>query len=353
MPTIKVEWSTENNGFVVNKAMNKPMQWMTKIAAPTQLLSRGAVPSGALWLGAIALVISAGGCQDLQVQALAPTPAPVPTPAPDVFDPTQGVKQMASLNAPNDPKLPDKFRVVRVDTGELLALQTVKKVTVGTPPVERDVTGTVNVMRLGGIITPLPGQPGFAETLNQVQKWTLGQDVDVEQEPRFGQDFNANSRRIVQVYYKQRGGEFDGQRMLLNRMLVRLGYAVVDLNAPVSFPLKDWLNDEAFAREKKLGLWGLGITLAQRVPVSGPLAQAAQNLVPKEMTSSTAGAAPAGGGEGGGMPGGPGGMSGPGGERGAGSSSGAPMASTAPSGSSSSGSSSSGSPSASSAPGGG
>ena len=286
------------------QAMKKAMLSITKIQVQKKTLGSGVLHLGVLWLGALVLVLGSSGCQDLQTQALAPTPTPVPTPVPDVFDPTEGVVKMSPLNLASDPakKLPDAFRVVRVDSGELLALQAVKKVTSGTPPVERIIGGTTNVMRLGGIITPLPGQPGFAETVKKVQDWTFNQDVDVEQEPRFGQDFNANSRRVVQVYYTQRGGAQNGQKMLLNRMLVRLGYAVVDLNAPTSFPTKAWLNDEAFAREKKYGLWGLGITLAQRVPTSGPLAQAAQSLVPDPITSAAAGAAAAGaagGGEGG------------------------------------------------------
>ena len=292
----------KNSEICGEQAMNKAMSMM-KLREPRKVFSKAA-----LWTSAAVLALASGGCQDLQVQALAPTPTPVPTPLPDVFDPAEGVVKMAPLNAPGDPKLPDAYRVVRVDSGELLALQTVKKVTTGTPPIERAITGTTNVMRLGGIITPLPGQPGFAETVNQVQKWTLNQDVDVEQEPRFGQDFNANSRRIVQVYYTQRGGAMNGQKMLLNRMMVRLGYAVVDLNAPISFPTKSWLNDEAFARSKKLGLWGLGIVLGQRVPTSGPLAQAAQSLVPADMTAGAAAAPAAGGAEGAAGEGSPGSM---------------------------------------------
>ena len=290
----------KKSGSCGEQAMKKAMLSMTKIRVPKKVLRLSTLRSGVLWLGALVLALGSSGCQDLQKQALAPIPTPVPTPVPDIFDPTEGVVKMAPLNLANDPdkKLPDAFRVVRVDSGELLALQAVKKVTVGTPPVERAITGTTNVMRLGGIITPLPGQPGFAETVKKVQDWTFNQDVDVEQEPRFGQDFNANSRRVVQVYYKQRGGPLNDQKMLLNRMLVRLGYAVVDLNAPTSFPTKAWLNDEAFAREKKYGLWGLGIVLAQRVPTSGPLAQAAQSLVPDPITSAAvggaAGGAPAG-----------------------------------------------------------
>ena len=317
----------KKSGICGEQAMKKAMLSMTKMRVPKKVLR-----SGALWLGALVLALGSSGCEDLQKQALAPVPTPVPTPVPDVFDPTEGVVKMAPLNLANDPakKLPDAFRVVRVDSGELLALQAVKKVTAGTPPVERSITGTTNVMRLGGIITPLPGQPGFAETVKKVQEWTFNQDVDVEQEPRFGRDFNANSRQIVQVYYKQRGGSSNGQKMLLNRMLVRLGYAVVDLNAPTSFPTKAWLNDEAFAREKKYGLWGLGIVLAQRVPISGPLAQAAQSLVPVPMTSgAAAGAAPADA-EGGAPTGSSSGSSSSGSSSGSGSPSASPAGSGAP-----------------------
>jgi endonuclease YncB( thermonuclease family) len=167
--------------------------------------------------------------------------------------------------------MPDKFRVTRVDTGELLWIQGVDTVQLGTPPKEEKVYGKADIARLAGIVTPAPGKPGFAETIKTVQNWTLGQEVDVEQDPRFPVDLS--SRRMIQIYFNGRIDRTKGIRFNLNRMMVRSGYAVVDLNAPTTIDVKPWLNDEQYARDKRLGLWGKGIILGQRKPLPTPAPQ--------------------------------------------------------------------------------
>jgi endonuclease YncB( thermonuclease family) len=200
-----------------------------------------------------------------------PTPTAVPTPRRDVFDPNDGNTPLTKLNDATNPRMPDKFRVTRVDTGELLWIQGVDTVQSGTPPKDGKVYGKPDIARLAGIVTPAPGKPGFAETIKTVQNWTLGQEVDVEQDPRFPVDLS--SRRMIQIYFNGRIDRTKGIRFNLNRMMVRSGYAVVDLNAPTTIDVKPWLNDEQYARDKRLGLWGKGIILGQRKPLPTPAPQ--------------------------------------------------------------------------------
>jgi endonuclease YncB( thermonuclease family) len=235
-----------------------------------------------LIVGVLAAASLTSGCETAMQTVLPqptaePTPTPVVTPRPDLFDPMAGVTEDPKIVVPlNDsnpatPK-PDKFRVTRVDSGELLWIQGISITQSGTPPKEVKLpTGKPDIARLMGIITPAPGQPGWAEVVQRVNRWTLGQDVDVQQDARFPVDLN--NRRMVQIFFTRREGrpEERGQRVLLNRMLVRMGYAVVDLNSTASIDVKPWLNDEQFARNKRLGLWGKGIILGQRIPVARPI----------------------------------------------------------------------------------
>ena len=231
-------------------------------------------------VAALAALLS--GCAAFTKLEPEPTPTPVPTPRADLFDPKDGVMALTKLNDsdPASPQLPDKFRVARVDTGELLGLTTIS--TVGG----KVFLGTTDVYRLAGIVTPAPGQPGFQDVVSRIQRWTLGQDVDVEQDPKFPIDLN--SRRMVQVFFTGRDGATRGERLLLNRMLVRLGLAVVDINAPTSIDVKPWLNDEQFARDKRLGLWGKGIILAQRIPLQAPPGRAQRVVAPGGAISTQA-----------------------------------------------------------------
>jgi endonuclease YncB( thermonuclease family) len=230
-----------------------------------------------MWMvcGVVAAAGLTGGCQSV-ISTVLPSPTPEPTPLappipkPDVFDPNDGITKLTPLNDPADAgnKLPDKFRVTQVDSGELVRIQTVTKVQSGSPPKEVNVYGNPDVARLAGIVAPAPGQPGWADAVKTVQSWTLGQEVDVEQDPKFPVDLN--SRRMVQIFFNGRTPKTKETRFNLNRMMVRSGYAVVDLNAATSIDVKPWLNDEQYARNKKLGLWGKGIILAGRVPLPRP-----------------------------------------------------------------------------------
>ena len=207
------------------------------------------------------------GCNLVNPPQLLPTPTPVPTPKPDLFDPKDGVTTLAPLNGNPAAFLPDKFRVVNILSGELLQLQALTAAP-GAPG--GYVGGTSDVYRLAGIVTPAPGQPGYAEVVRFISERTLGvgKELDVEQDPRFPQDMDAH--RVVQVFYTQKTGRFANEKLLLNRMMVRQGFAVVDINAPTSIDVRAWLNDEEFARKKRLGLNALGITIGQRIPLGTP-----------------------------------------------------------------------------------
>ena len=223
--------------------------------------------------------LSLAGCESA-LQGVLPGPTPEPTPTvvptarPDVFDPNDGVTttNVTKLNDsdPASAALPDKFRVTRVDAGDLIWIQSVTEVQSGNPPKATKVYGKPDIARLAGVFVPAPGQPGWAETVAKVQSWTLGQEVDVEQDAKYPTDLK--SRRLVQIFFTGREGKTKGQRLLLNRMLVRLGYAVVDLHAPTSIDVKPWLNDEEYARKYRLGFWNpaKGIVLGQRIPIPAP-----------------------------------------------------------------------------------
>lgn len=213
----------------------------------------------------LAALSATPGCNLVNPPQLEATPTPVPTPKPDLFDPADGLTTLLPLND-NNPATPltDKFRVVGIVSGEQLQLQAL------SGAAGKYVGGTADTYRLAGVLTPAQGQPGYAEVVRFIAERTLGagKEVDVEQDPRFPQDLNA--QRLVQVFYTQATGEHKGDRMLLNRMMVRLGFAVVDINAPTSIDVRTWLNDEEFARKKRLGLNALGITIGQRIPLDTP-----------------------------------------------------------------------------------
>jgi hypothetical protein len=68
-------------------------------------------------------------------------------------------------------------------------------------------------------------------------------------------------------------------------MLIRSGYAVVDLTQPTIFDTQGWLNDEQYARERHLGLWGMGILLNHRLPPP-PLKTDASSTAPKQVRTT-------------------------------------------------------------------
>ena len=209
---------------------------------------------------ALSVVPVLGGCVFIKAPDPAPTPTPVPTPHGVQFDPTEGSPKGTPLNnqagGTINPALPDAFRVALIASGQELVLQSVKTLpAVGTkaPQVILGAADTLNPVRLAGILVPTGSQTGSQEVISVLQTWLAGQDLSVDIDPVFPTD--TDNKRRVQVFFAARNAPYTGQKMSLNRMLVRSGYAVVDLYSPTSFDQTQWLYDETFARENNLGLW--------------------------------------------------------------------------------------------------
>jgi len=229
---------------------------------------------------AIGTMLLLGGCNLISrptPEAAPPTP---PMPKPGIFNATDYVTHGVALNVAGDPKLPDYFDVARVDSADLLWIRSVDTATINGQP--QLTYGKADVVRLAGIVTPQKNQPGWHEAVQTVQNWTLGQKLTVEQDPKYPLD--PEHRRRVQIFFTGReGGPLAGQVLDLNRMLVRSGYAVVDLTQPTTFDTKGWLNDEQYARERHLGLWGKGIVLNHRLPPEAQSSQAPTSTAPKQV----------------------------------------------------------------------
>ena len=217
----------------------------------------------ALAVPAIMGTMLLAGCNLISPPQPEPVPAVPPTPKPGLFNATDYVTHGVALNVTNDPNLPDYFDLVNVDAADLLWLRNVDSTTVnGQPQLEY---GQPDIVRLAGIVTPQKNQPGWHEAVQTVQNWTVGQKLTVEQDSQYPLD--PQHRRRVQIFFIGReGGPLAGQTLDLNRMLIRSGYAVVDLTQPTIFDTQGWLNDEQYARERHLGLWGEGILLDHRLP---------------------------------------------------------------------------------------
>ena len=201
----------------------------------------------------------------------APTPTPVPSPTPPFFEPTAGQSRGTALNKAGDPVLPNAFRIVTPTTGDTVAIQSIDTVQAGKPPKDVVTLGAPDTVKLAGIVAPTI-DPGLQGARTAISSWTAGQDLDVDLDPKFPTDLDGN--RIVHVFFKARAldskgkpARFAGQTLSLNRMLVRSGWAVVDLYSPTSFDTSQWIYDEAYARRNKLGFWRYGQVIQQRVPV--------------------------------------------------------------------------------------
>lgn len=212
------------------------------------------------FLVAPALVSVLGGCVFIKQPTPFPTPTPVPTPHGVQFDPKEGSPPGTALNnqagGTANIALPDSFRVALIVSGQELVLQSVKTLpAVGNKPAQviLGAADTLNPVRLAGIIVPTGNATGAQETIAVIQTWIAGQDLDVDIDPVFPTD--TDNKRRVQVFFKARDEPYKDQRMSLNRMLVRSGYAIVDLYSPTSFDQNQWLYDETFARQNNLGLW--------------------------------------------------------------------------------------------------
>jgi endonuclease YncB( thermonuclease family) len=239
------------------------------------------------WWPAPALMLLSGtllsGCTLLE----GPQPEPVPTPmtkaqvpgaATGVFSPADYITKGTDL--------PGRYRVTNVSSGELVTIQSVNE-QAGKPP----ILGTPEVVHIAGIITPAPGQPGWQGAVSAVQNWTVlnpkSRTVRVEQDPRFPTDFN--NRRMVQIYFNGSTDATASTEYNLNRMMVRSGWAVVDLHSATSIDIQKWLNDEQYARQQRLGLWKQNIILAQRQPL--PMPGGTKMKGTQRVTIQTAGAA--------------------------------------------------------------
>ena len=240
-------------------------------------------------LSALAVMVPLlGGCVFIREPTPLPTPTPAPTPFGVQFDPSEGSTRGAKLNAVGSAKLPDSFRIAQVVSGQEVVLQSIDTapgavpLTVSSPvtkpapltasnaPIPKTgavpvatptlapgvvlgVADVLNPVRLAGIVVPTGTQTGAAEAAATLNSYTIGQDLDVDLDPVFPTD--TDNKRRVQVFFKMRDGKYKGQLFSLNRMMVRSGYAVVDLYSPTSFDQQQWLYDETFAREHNLGLW--------------------------------------------------------------------------------------------------
>jgi endonuclease YncB( thermonuclease family) len=193
------------------------------------------------------LVPALSGCGNI---LSVPEPAVVPTPA---TKPTRPVFNATDYITPGN-KRPGVFRVQNVISGDTLAIQSVAidaKTGKATP------NSVVQTVRLAGIVSPQPGQPGWQGAVKTVQNWTIlnprTQTVEVEDDSRFPFDEDRNAN--VQVYFNGTSEATASTRYNLNRMMVRSGWALVDLHTPTSIELQQWLNDQQYAQQARLGLW--------------------------------------------------------------------------------------------------
>ncbi len=199
------------------------------------------------------LVPGLSGCGDI---LKVPDPDPIPTPA---TKPTKPVFNATDyITAGN--KRAGVFRVQNIVSGDTLAIQSVAidaKTGKATP------NSVVQTVRLAGIVSPQAGQPGWQGAVKAIQNWTVlnprTQTVEVEDDTRFPFDEDRNAN--VQVYFTGTTEATASTRFNLNRMLVRSGWALVDLHTPTAINLQQWLNDQEYAKRARLGLWGNQSTL--------------------------------------------------------------------------------------------
>ena len=205
----------------------------------------------------------------------APEPDPIPKkpvpPKTDIFKAeefiTHGVALPGTFQAFPEAGAADLVRiqsvVPRLDKDKKPILDSAGRpvVTVGVP----------EVVRLAGVLVAPAGARGAQGAYNAVAGWVKGKtDLVVEQDPVYPTD--PAGRRNVQIYFKGTSEATKDTTFNLNRMLVRSGFAVVDLYQASSIKPEAWLNDEQYARLRKdangkpapLGLWKLGIILGQR-----------------------------------------------------------------------------------------
>jgi endonuclease YncB( thermonuclease family) len=239
------------------------------------------------WVLPVVGALALGGCGGEQLNSLLGVPTPLPPPKVPI-KPTKPVFTATDYITKGDPR-PGVYRVTAVLSGELVTIQGVAAATppatgapaatpaAGATPTPAPQLGLPETVHLAGIITPAPNQPGWEGAVRTVLNWTAlnpkDQTVEIEEDSHYPRD--AQGRAMVQIYFKSTA---DGAtRYNLNRMMIRSGYAVVDLYSATSIDVQKWLNDEQYARTSRLGLWKMGITLAQRIPPPMPGATAQNN----------------------------------------------------------------------------
>ena len=148
------------------------------------------------------------------------------------------------------------------------------KLTPGVAPIAGATPGAAPLARRGQTATatisvvPAPGGRARATgTAAPVPVYVPSQSLDVFEDPKYPID--SENRKLVEVFFKSVNATKavpSGTVLSLNRMLIRSGWAVVDLYSPTAFDQQSWLLDESYARRRKLGLWRYGVALQQRVP---------------------------------------------------------------------------------------
>ena len=281
-----------------------------------------------------------GGCAFIQAPEPEATPTPVKDPYkdPNAFQNTTAATKGEMLNDNNaaDTSKPEYFRLTQVEAGDLMTLQGIwlTGTTEYIPPHAKPLR-----VKLVAVYAPRPGEKGWRESADATADWLSNRQLNVEKDPKYPLTADNNTieanRTVVQITFEAKG-KLEKQMVSFNQLLVRSGYAWVDLPIITSLDYKAWIVDEQYARGqiappddkdkqfrvdknnkplpppkgRPVGLWAKGIRRAQQ-----PLA------TPTPVPATGTGGAP--GGEGSSSMSGSGGM-------GSGSSSGSAPISRAP-----------------------
>lgn len=225
-----------------------------------------------------------GGCMFIQAPEPEPTPTPVPTvvPHPDVYTAAPEATNVQPLtdDTPTDNGgvnlIPDYYQVVGADSGDQLTLQAMRLTKEGVP--FKTLFDKPVKVKLGGIICPLQGEPGWAESRGVALNWLGGRQLQVDQDKKY--PIALNGRNIVQIRIKSETKKKDAAGNVtktedikpFNQLLVRAGYAFVDLISPTSFDYKTWIIDQEYARgvRTEVAEWQLKNAKPGVVPTPAP-----------------------------------------------------------------------------------
>lgn len=179
-----------------------------------------------------AAVLCAAGC------GAAPPPSPTPTPALMPAQPSLPASPTPTLlpapspsptTAPAASPTADAFPVLRVPSGD---------------SVEVEVEGEARLVRYIGLDAPDPGEPGFEDSRRANERLVGGKAVRLEADV---QDRDSEGVLLRYVYV---GGQ------LVNRELVRQGYARALAEPPNLTFADEFAELESQARYAGVGLWG-------------------------------------------------------------------------------------------------